>query len=533
MPVVDSGIAQGEAALAAAAVWNALGAELSILDAQSGRVLVAAPNQPNADPVLVSRLALQAFRSRHTRIRETDGPIAWAALPLMEDNTARFVAAGPILVRAIRDEEDLALLAVLLDIDPDDARRWAARQTPWGTESLRRMGQMLSVKWQADCRIKDLESEVTRLSENMALTFDEVSLIFRLTQNLRLSRTAEDLARMAVDWLGDVLPVEGIAVQLHGEKPARDSNHDEIESPLLTAMRCSVASEVFSKLLARLRPSDEGSPVVYQGDKSAAIRNVRSYVACPLGDGGRNAGWLVAVNHRGDGFSPVEIDLMTSVAAILGIHANNSQLYHQQAELLSGIVRALTSAIDAKDPYTCGHSDRVARVSVRLARELGCAEELLETVYLSGLLHDVGKIGIDDQVLRKPGRLTEAEFEHIKNHSRIGHNILVDLKQLGPVLPAVLHHHEAWDGSGYPSKLAGDDIPLLARIVAVADAFDAMGSDRPYRKGMGDDKLDIVLREGAGKQWDAEVVAAFFRARDDIRQISRPSEDHSQIPQFT
>jgi HD-GYP domain-containing protein (c-di-GMP phosphodiesterase class II) len=121
--------------------------------------------------------------------------------------------------------------------------------------------------------------------------------------------------------------------------------------------------------------------------------------------------------------------------------------------------------------------------------------------------------------------LTEAEYEHIKTHSEIGFKILKDIQRLDDVLPVVLHHHEQWDGKGYPHGLVGQDIPLLARIVAVADSFDAMSSDRPYREGMGDAQLDGILRDGTGKQWDAEVVDAFFRAREDIRQIAgRQSE---------
>ena len=145
----------------------------------------------------------------------------------------------------------------------------------------------------------------------------------------------------------------------------------------------------------------------------------------------------------------------------------------------------------------------------------------MENIYLSGLLHDIGKIGIDDQVLRKPGRLTESEYEHIKMHAEIGYRILKDLKQLDQVLPVVRHHHEAWNGTGYPFGLQGEEIPLVARIVAVADAFDAMSSDRPYRKGMADDKLDEIFRSGAGRQWDADIVDAFFAVRDEIRQIGR------------
>jgi HD-GYP domain-containing protein (c-di-GMP phosphodiesterase class II) len=137
----------------------------------------------------------------------------------------------------------------------------------------------------------------------------------------------------------------------------------------------------------------------------------------------------------------------------------------------------------------------------------------------------VGKIGIDDNVLRKPGKLTDAEYEHIKSHVEIGYRILRGLKKMGHVLPIVLHHHESWDGKGYPYGLTGTNIPYLARIVAVADAFDAMSSDRPYRKGMPDDKLDAIFQAGAGKQWDPDVVAAFFRAREDIRKITNHNPD--------
>ncbi|HXT58915.1 MAG TPA: HD domain-containing phosphohydrolase, partial [Pirellulales bacterium] len=146
--------------------------------------------------------------------------------------------------------------------------------------------------------------------------------------------------------------------------------------------------------------------------------------------------------------------------------------------------------------------------------------ETVRTIYFSGLLHDIGKIGINDEVLRKPGKLSEAEFEHIKTHVEIGYRILVDLRKMAHMLPVVLHHHENWDGRGYPHGLAGEEIPYLARIVAVADAYDAMASDRPYRAGMDDDKLDSIIRSGAGQQWDPRVVEAFFSARDDIRAIS-------------
>jgi HD-GYP domain-containing protein (c-di-GMP phosphodiesterase class II) len=152
---------------------------------------------------------------------------------------------------------------------------------------------------------------------------------------------------------------------------------------------------------------------------------------------------------------------------------------------------------------------------------MGCNPDDLNTIYLSGLLHDIGKIGISDAVLQKPGPLTEDELEHIKTHPALGHKILNGIKQLDKVLPVVLHHHEAWDGSGYPHGLQLEESPLLARIVAVADSIDAMSSDRPYRKGIPDEKLDIILREGAGSQWDPQVINAAFQVRDELRRIGQ------------
>jgi HD-GYP domain-containing protein (c-di-GMP phosphodiesterase class II) len=147
-----------------------------------------------------------------------------------------------------------------------------------------------------------------------------------------------------------------------------------------------------------------------------------------------------------------------------------------------------------------------------------------DRIYLSGLLHDVGKIGIRDDVLLKQGRLTEDEFAEIKKHPQIGYSIVRNLSQLEDVLPGILHHHEAMDGSGYPHGLAGDQIPLMARILAVADGYDAMTSDRPYRPGMSWDRAVAILRDRSGRQWDREVVAAFLKLSS--RDISSSAVPH-------
>ena len=201
---------------------------------------------------------------------------------------------------------------------------------------------------------------------------------------------------------------------------------------------------------------------------------------------------------------------MSTAANLLASHAKNVQFLDAQDALLIGIIRSIVNAIDAKDPYTCGHSDRVANIAKAIAQRVGVDSFECERIYMAGLLHDVGKIGIPDAILSKPGKLTDEEYDIVKKHPEIGYTILKNLGQLQYVLPGVLHHHEAIDGSGYPAGLKGEMIPLVGRILAVADAYDAMTSTRPYRDGMPSEKAESILREGAGKTWDAKFVQGLF-----------------------
>jgi hypothetical protein len=521
----DASYLQLQAAHVASMLKRWLGAEFSIIDPDTTNVLLQAPDQPctywNGRSVLCQAVA----RRRRAEFIEEVHPLLLLAIPVPVARDTQLIGVAAFTSRPLTSDEDFEHAAALLQCTPAAARQWAVSQTPVAPQTLERLAELVIQNLEADQRIESLESEVEKLSMHVGSTYEEISLIYRLTQNLRISSKATDLGRLALEWLVETMPFEGMAIQF---LPRRDGKRtpDTAEADLLSYGNCPLDNEAFGKLVSQLDLHLTLRPIVINRSATAnrdwEFPEVRQLILVPIGEGDHLFGFLAAFNRRGGGeFGTTEADLLASVAAILGIHSGNAELYRQQAELLEGIVRALTSAIDAKDPYTCGHSDRVARVSVRLAQQMGCSPKVVETLYLSGLLHDVGKIGIDDQVLRKPGKLTPAEFEHIKTHARIGHNILVDLKQLGQVLPVVLHHHESWDGSGYPDGLAGDEIPELARIVAVADAFDAMGSDRPYRQGMPDEKLDEVIRAGAGRQWDPRVVEAFFQAREDIRVIAR------------
>lgn len=184
------------------------------------------------------------------------------------------------------------------------------------------------------------------------------------------------------------------------------------------------------------------------------------------------------------------------------------KLLGEQGDALLTSLQVLAQAVDLKDPYTSGHSQRVAQYAVRLARVLRIPEEEVERIRIGALMHDIGKIGVSGKIIRKPGRLTNEEHVLMATHSTIGADIIASLEMIGESAEMVRHHHEHWDGSGYPRGLRGRDIPVGARIILVADAFDALTTDRPYRTRVSPGEAIEIIRAHAGTQFDPEVVDA-------------------------
>jgi len=193
------------------------------------------------------------------------------------------------------------------------------------------------------------------------------------------------------------------------------------------------------------------------------------------------------------------------------INQKLSDAYASLKEAYHGTIETLRLAVDAKDSYTAGHSDRVAYYSKLIGKKLNLPEEELQILYEGALFHDIGKIGIPDAVLKKTGVLSPDEYDDIKNHPSIGAHILMPAKIFDPIIPIIKHHHERYDGKGYPGKLVGEEIPFLARIVAVADAFDAMTSDRSYRTRYTLIKAINEIKNGKGTQFDANIAEAFLQ----------------------
>lgn len=510
--------------------------KLSVIDGESGEPLELAPGHEQLDWLLNGIVCREVAERGRAEIVDEHDPWFLLAVPLVRCER-RLVAVGAFLSRAVSDLRDVARVAELLGLDDEAASAWIQRQRPIAPEAAERLAQLAGEKLGAAVRVEVLENEVETLSANLGTTFEEINLLYRLTHNFKLSSNDEDLGRQTLEWLSEVVPAEAFALQLLKTQAAdTPANEARTEAVLLTFGDCRLTAERFSRLVEELGIHAQSRPVVVNHVPKETFGrffpDLRQLVIVPVAEGERLFGWLAVINHLNNPeFGTTEASLLNSVGAMLGIHSGNIDLYRQQADLLVGVVKALSSAIDAKDPYTRGHSDRVARVAARLAQELQCDNETLKTIYFSGLLHDIGKIGINEEVLRKPGKLTAAEFEHIKTHVVVGYRILADLRSVSHMLPIVLHHHESWDGSGYPHGLVGEEIPYLARIVAVADAYDAMASDRPYRPGMPDERIDAIIRSGAAQQWDPDVVAAFFRARDDIRAISGRGTSSEQPPE--
>jgi putative nucleotidyltransferase with HDIG domain len=206
-------------------------------------------------------------------------------------------------------------------------------------------------------------------------------------------------------------------------------------------------------------------------------------------------------------------DEIGTLGATFDAMTANLQLRQEQlAGAYLNTVRALATAVDAKDPYTHGHSQRVAAYALRVARQLGLDEGLMPQIEMGGLLHDVGKIGVPDHVLLKPGKLDDAEFEMIKRHAAIGYDILRPIGFEPTVMDIVRHHHERMNGRGYPDGLNGESIPLVARIVCVCDAYDTMTSDRAYQRSRGHEGAVEELRKWAGQQFDPACVEGLAAA---------------------
>lgn len=405
------------------------------------------------------------------------------------------------------------------------------------TETLARTARLWLTAWQSKQQAERYQMENEYFAEQLSEDLEELTFLRSMVAHLEVSGADNDLLALAestLPLLNESVKAECLSLlMIHDVDDPLDATPTIINGPRV------VSDALLSKIVRWFGSAALERPVVKnqlsatpEGQK---IGGVREFVLVPISARNRHMGWLLAINRVHSSqryqdqkwplsqteFGTSEASLLSTSASILATHASNLDLFREKEQILVNVVRSLVSALDAKDEYTCGHSERVALFGRLLAEQVGYDEKACERLYMTGLLHDVGKIGVRDSVLKKDGALTEEEFAEIKRHPDEGWAILQDLEQLRYVLPGVLYHHERFDGAGYPDGLVGEAIPLDGRILAVVDAYDAMTSDRPYRPGMPAERAQQILRDGAGTQWDAGLIDAFFQALPRIERLRR------------
>ena len=398
----------------------------------------------------------------------------------------------------------------------------------YSRDALVRQADLLATMLRDQLRLGCMEQELNSLSEQLANTYEELSLIYQISSGMKVNRRASDFFRQTCLEVLEVMNVRGMGAVLHADGSARPET--VLYGPL--QLPGPVLNQLSAQLLPLLR--ERKSPLLVNqldADKSLfwLAAHARRLLVVPLQRQEQVLGCLFALDKQGGDFDSVDTKLLNSIANESAIYLENSMLFADVHGLMMGLLHSLTSAVDAKDAYTCGHSERVALLSRHLAIETSLPDPEVEQVYMAGLLHDVGKIGVPESVLQKTGRLTPEEFEQMKKHPQIGARILADVKQIKSIVPGVLHHHERYDGKGYPAGLAGNDIPLMGRIICLADCFDAMTSNRTYRKALPLEVALTEIRRCAGTQFDPGLAEAFLRTGSDgFRELLRNHADKSK-----
>lgn len=260
--------------------------------------------------------------------------------------------------------------------------------------------------------------------------------------------------------------------------------------------------------------AETGRPLILKrGEKHPLSKSggAPAAVSVPLKAKGKVVG-VLNVSEKADGgnFTKDDLDLLVHFARQAAVAIENAELYREIRSLFDGMINALAVAIDARDPYTRHHSERVSRWATEIAEEMGLSAQEIEAIRYAALLHDVGKIGIPESVLLKPSRLSADEFSLIQKHPTVGAQIVGTVEEFRHVIPYIYHHHERFASGGYPEGIGGEDIPIGARIIAVADTYDALTSDRPYRKALSPEEAVWELKRAAGSQLDPEVVRVFL-----------------------
>ena len=436
--------------------------------------------------------------------RVVEGPAGVAVTPAVRRAVER-AAASLEDAPAMPSDRQLLLL-------PDDAGRTAAllpHPAPTGLPPARLADVVRA--FHADLSRADADARtLDAFSAGLSQSYEEVTFLFRIARLLNAPddppAAIDALCRQLLDvvpfgWINLYFrPLPVVLPELRGRALSAGTAPCPPADLVNAAVRCCAGTESFARPRVLAPPTDALAAATGGEVLAVPVAHDRQCVAVLLAG---NRHLLDPEVTSGD------MKFLGAVADLLGVFHENMCRFAEQREMSLGTVRSLANAIDAKDAYTRGHSERVALLCAQLAAATGADPTTVDRYRIAGLIHDVGKIGVPEAVLCKAGKLTDDEYKSIQRHPTIGVTILRDVPGLADVMAGVLHHHERFDGRGYPRGLKGTDIPLIARCMALADTFDAMSSNRSYRSALPREQVLAEITRNAGVQFDPDLAAVF------------------------
>ena len=356
------------------------------------------------------------------------------------------------------------------------------------------------------------KERLTELNNELVARVDELNIMNMIMDDFSSSVSSTDIFAKVVDLGVDLLSADEVNFYIYNA---------EVRSAVLVAsagqQECMGKDlpESLQNFIVDVILDDKPCLVSENSGMTGIPDNILSFMVVPLKIRDKAFGVVTGSVSKGTRrFNDKDIYYMKFISQKAASAIENMALYENIYDNLFATLYAFVAALEARDPYTRRHSTRVTEFSLLIGRDMDCSEEELDILNVAGQLHDIGKIGIRDDILLKPGRLTRDEFEKIKEHPVIGADIIVKLGLWNREQNIIRHHHEKYDGTGYPDGLKGNEIPKLARILSMADAFDAMASDRAYRKGMERSKVMSIIRECSGSQFDPLIADVFLKRLD-------------------
>lgn len=361
--------------------------------------------------------------------------------------------------------------------------------------------------------------DLSRLGDNfeeLKRAHQDLATVYKLGSLVNSIQDVPELLNVLAEKLIEVLQPNRVVIMIFGDgrgrivnKVVKTTERAEIGTPDISM---SMVHEAVSEGVAILS-YDALADKRFKDKQSVILNKIRSVMCTPIKGRDDVLGAIyVDTNIATNKFSEQDLQLLSIIGNQAGVAIQNAKLYEDLDDLFTGSLKTLVATIEAKDSITSGHSVRVTKISMAIAQEMGLGREWMRILNISALLHDIGKVGVPESILGKPAPLSENEFIRMREHSQRGAEIIKNIKNVEEVVKAIRHHHERYDGTGIPDGLKGEQIPLLSRIIAIADTYDAMTYDRPYRKGVAMAKALKEIQQNSGTQFDPKVVEAFAGA---------------------